>query len=232
MSVSSGPKPILTDASVILDANNQKSYTGTGSAWSNLASPTHNATMHGTAPYETDTAKCFNFATATGANAASSNMGFTFTTNPVSLTSSFTFVTWIKVSQGSSQVGLFSNSGSGNGYRYGVSTASVYWLIGPSYREGYISHLQTLSSSVWYQSIVVFDRTSALVSSYIDGVVQGTSAMSASQTEMTSYNPGIVRSACCSLYTGKLAEIRVYNAALTVEQIKALYNSSRGKYGK
>jgi hypothetical protein len=48
---------------------------------------------------------------------------------------------------------------------------------------------------------------------------------------MANVAPGLVRSACCGLYTGKIATFVAYNRALSADEITQNYNALRGRYG-
>jgi len=232
MGISYNPR-IVTDGLVLaLDAGNTKSYPGSGTTWTDLSGSGNNATMYGSVPFSTDVAPCFDFATATGANAANSSLGFTFGSNMIQTTGDFTFSCWVKNPNASTaQVGLFSNAGGADGYRFGLNSSSVYFLIAPTYTEGGISFSSTLSSSLWYNVVAVYSRTTASVLVYLNGVFQNSSSIPTPQTAFTNTAPGLVRSACCTIYTGKLAGFSAHNKALTAAEISQNYNALRGRYG-
>ncbi len=225
---------IVTDGLVLcLDAGNTKSYSGSGTAWNDLSGSSNHATMFGSVPFETDTTRCFNFSTATGASSASSTLGFTFASNMVQTTGDFTISCWIKNPNTSSgQVGLFSNAGGADGYRFGIGTDGIYFLIGPNYTEGTVTFTSTLSTTVWHNVIAVYDRTvSKNIRLFRNGIYNNAASIPSSQTAFTNATPGLVRSACCGVYTGKLANFKVYNKALTAEEILQNFNAFRERFG-
>jgi hypothetical protein len=229
-----GYNPFITTTSLVLylDAGNTKSYSGSGSTWNDLSGNNNTASMYGSVPYTTDTTQCFDFAGATGGSAASSSLGFTFGSNMIQQTGNFTLSCWIKNPNTSSgQVGLFSNAGSGDGYRFGVGLNGIYFLIGPTYTEGGISFASSLSSSLWYNVVAVYSRTTASVLLYLNGVFQNSASIPASQTAFSNATPGIVRSACCGIYTGKLAMFSAYNTGLSASEIAQNFNALRGRFG-
>lgn len=230
MSLSHSPSIIKDSLALYLDASNIKSYVGSGTSWNDL-SGSYNASMYGSVPIETDVVPCFNFSTVTGANAANASLGFTFTSNMVTTTGDFTISTWIKNPPSSSgQVGLFSNSGGGNGYRFGVGLNGIYYLIGPTYQEGTINFLSAISSTTWNNVVAVFSRSTSSVLGYLNGIFQNSVSIP-SQTAFSNVTPGIVRSACCGLYTGKLSQLAVYNKVLSAAEISQNFNALRGRYG-
>ena len=224
---------IVTDNIVLhLDAGNPKSYVGSGTSWRDLSGGGYHATMYGTVPYETDTTPCFNFGTASGTYSYNVNMGFTFGGNMVPTTGDFTFSCWIKNPNNSSgQVGLFSNAGGADGYRFGIGTDGIYYLIAPGYQEGNVSFSSVLSSSLWYNVVCVYNRTAAKILLYRNGVYQAQTSIPVSQTAFTAVTPGMVRSSCCGVYTGKIANFMVYSKALSADEVLLNYSALKGRFG-
>jgi hypothetical protein len=139
MSVFGGPNIIEDGLVLCLDAGNTKSYPGTGSTWTDLSRNGNNASAQGSLVFSTDGKGCFDFATATGANANSASMGWSFGSNMIPTTGNFTFECWIKNPAASNQQGMFANAPGGDGYRFGPSSDGVYYLISPTYTEGTIT---------------------------------------------------------------------------------------------
>lgn len=209
---------------------------------SDVSGNSYTGTMFGAVPTSTDGGRCFDFATVTGAASASASLGFTFGSNMVPTSGSFTLSCWIKNPPASSgAVGLFSNAGGADGYRFGVGLNGCYVLIGGvggvGYSEPTLAFTSSLSASLWYNVVMIFDRSGTNSSGtpqwqlYLNGVYQTATNMNASQPAFTNSAPGIVRSPCCGLYTGKLAQFSVYSNALSATQIVQNFNATRGRYG-
>ena len=215
-------------------------YNNLTSTFKNALSDNQNANVFGTIPYEVDVVPCFNFAQVTssigsGNVAPGASAGFTLQSNPVPVNENFTISTWIKNPNAAGQIGLFSNAGGSDGYRFGPSNTSLYYLIGSTsgtYKENFISYLSTLSASLWYNVVGVFDKTNNLVSCYVNGVFQASDPIpNLTNLPFSPIAPGIVKSGCCSLYTGKLANLSVYNTALSASVILSNFNANRARYG-
>lgn len=225
-----------------LDAGNvQKSYIGSGTTWLDLSGRTNTASMIGSVPFSSDGGGCFDFSTVTGsgpAPSANASLGFSFGSNMVPTTGSYTFSTWIKNPPDTSlQVTLLSNTGGADGYRWGVRKGSVYVLVGPDYSEVGMNFSSSLSASLWYNVVTIFDRAGTNSGGtpqwqlYLNGEFQTSTNMPASQTGSSNGTPGIVRNPCCDLYTGKLAILSIYNRALSASEIRENFNSLRGRFG-
>jgi len=231
MTTNYSPKIVTTDLVLMLDTCNIKSYPGTGTIFKDLSGNENNSTMFGSVPYEIDIVPCFNFSTITGVNTANASQGFTFSSNMVQRTGDFSFSCWIKNPPASvNQTGLFSNSGSGDGYRFGIGLNGVYFLIGPTYTEGQILFQSTLSASLWYNVVCVFSRTTAQVLIYLNGIFQNLASVPSSQTEFVNATPGLVRGVCCSLYNGKLSTFYVYNKSLSSSEVLQNFNALKSRF--
>lgn len=218
-------------------------YNPNRSNWLDMSLNKCNGTMYGVVPLSTDVAPCFDFGGVTGAAASSASLGFSFASNPVTLTGGFTFSTWIKnPPSNSGQVGLFSNAGGAEGYRFGVGRNGCYVLIGGNGNVGYseptIAFASTLDANLWYNVAMVFDRTGANSGGtpqwqlYLNGEYQTAANMNTPQNvSMPTSIPGMVRSACCGLYTGKLAQFMVHNTPLSGAEIRQNYNAYRARFG-
>lgn len=243
MSVNAGPDLIENGLVLCVDALNSRSWPGAGGTWYDVSGQNNTAFMYGSVPTSTDGGACFDFATVTGASSGSASLGFSFNTNMIPLTGSFTLSTWIKNPPALvGQCGLFSNAGGANGYRFGVGRDAGYVLMSGAGGEGYsepaLSFTSALSASLWYNVCMIFDRVGTNSGGtpqwqlYLNGVYQTATNMNTPQNvATTTAPPGLVRSACCTLYTGKLATFTAYNRALSATEIAQNFNALRGRFG-
>ena len=242
MSVSYGSSVATSSLVLYLDAVNSKSNNGT-TTWYDISPSKINGTMYGTVPTSTDGRGCFDFATVTGASSGAASLGFTFASNMIPTTGSFTFSTWIKnPPTNAGQCGLFSNAGGADGYRFGIGRDACYVLNSGSgavgYSEPQLGFTSTLTTTDWYNVVMIFDRAgtnsggTAQWQLYSNGVLQTTTNMAANaNTAFTNAAPGLVRSACCGLYTGKIATFSAYGRALSAVEIQQNFNALRGRFG-
>jgi len=219
-------------------ATNFSPFPNSGAVWLDNSGLGNNATMYSYPVVSTDGGGCFDFSGATGAASYASTQGFTFANNMIPTTGSYTFACWVKNPPSSvGQCGMFSNAGGGDGYRYGVGLNGIYYLVGPTYTEAVITFTSSLSSSSWYHVVTVFDRAGTnnggtpQMQVYVNGVFQNTGSMPSSQTTSQNAAPGLVRSPCCGIYTGKLATFSAYSRALSSTEIAQLFNATRKRFG-
>jgi hypothetical protein len=233
MGLSHSPSMITNGLVLCLDAGNRRSYPGSGTTWTDLSGNGNNGTMFGTVPFSTDLVPCFDFSSATGSFTYTTNMGFTFASNMVTTTGSFSFSCWVKGMSGDyGQPGLFSNAGSSDGFRFGVNQSSVYYLFGTgaSYTESGVNH-SSLSTSTWHNIVGVFDRSAGQFQSYVNGIYQGFGSFPSGSTAYTSVAPGIAKNPCCGNPKYKVSIFSVHNKALSAAEILQNYNALRGRFG-
>lgn len=238
MAVFHSPNIILDNLTLSLDAANAKSYPGSGSIWYDQSISKLQANMVGSVPFATDVTSCFDFATATGTASSNSTLGFTVNGSATPAVGDYSFEVWVKsVNAAVSQVGLISNAGGGDGFRFGVGTNGIYALCGPNYTEGSIGFSSSFDNNIWHQVVAVYNRTGSIAGSprvllYLDGVYQSFLSLPSVQTSQNNSAPGIVRSPCCGIFTGKLAIVRIYSSALAAFQILQNYQALSRRFGR
>lgn len=135
---------------------------------------------------------------------------------------------------------VFSNAGSSNGWRFSpFGTSGGYYLLGGQlafYQETGIGTKNTADGN-WHAVTMVFDRNAILgsytVYYYVDGVIDGTSAISAGASQvnvaMDIEYPGIGYQGCCDVFAGDLSYVSVYDTALTASDITTLHGALMGR---
>ena len=99
---------------------------------------------------------------------------------------------------------------------------------------GYVSNCYAQpSSGVWHHLALVFDKSQTggnEVAFYVDGVLQTPSRSLAASTNTNTFgnNPVYLfsRAGALDFDTGSVSDLRIYNSALTAEQIQQIYNSA------
>lgn len=209
----------------------------TATVWKDLSGNNNNATVYGPVQLSDERNGCFDFSTVTGATSAAASLGFTFANNMVPTSGNFTFSTWIKNPPNTvGQSGLFSNAGSGDGYRFGIGKNGVYYLIGNSggFREGTINFLSSLNSTDWYNITTVYgiSEPSPQIRVYLNGKLQNSADLPSSGfSSISNAAPGMIRSPCCTPnFNGKLASFLVYSKSLNSGEIYQNYLSGYSRY--
>jgi len=144
-------------------------------------------------------------------------------------TSDFSISTWIKISEVSGHLIQKYQDNNINYELYVSSNGSVNlrtWTAG-TLRDYVYSNASVITQGTWYHVVVVASRGTA-TTMYVDGKnvtsTQGTTTVDLS-------NSGALNMMWNKLGTddktsGQIDDVRIYNYALTAEQVKNLYNNN------
>ena len=227
------PSIITNGLSLCLDAGNIKSYPGSGTTWTDLSGNGNNGT----------------FTNMDGANLDSANGGsltFDGTNEYVELSTitllraSSTISAWINIDDfttGKTSTGRVFIRNSGNnfnnligfyngGYSFEVATNSnPHEMAGRT--TGNVSS-SAISAGSWFHFSLVFDSNTFY--GYVNGVQTG-SANIANNLLFNRIGDGSTFADSYPAYMkGKIANFKVYNRALTAQEIQQNYNALKGRY--
>jgi hypothetical protein len=228
MAFNYSPK-IITDSLVFaIDAANKKSYPGSGTTWSDLSGNGNNGTL-------------INGPTFDSGNGGYIELDGTndYIDTPFNATSYFplTICAWVNIDDTSGvQIITDQSSGAaGLGLRTNNAAIDAFW------RNGDVINLETIISSYsadsWIYVCVVYNTNSMV--GYMNGVVQN--SYGSANINLTSANRGIDNTN--GLHIGnqndqinnhidaKIAQVKIYNKALTANEILQNYNALKSRFG-
>ena len=138
--------------------------------------------------------------------------------NTIPLSDTFSISHWIKSSSGGYSV---SNAGSGNGYRLGIGGGGrVGFLIGNS--GGYTETscgTKVINDNKWHLITGIYNNTINKFICYIDGKYEAEVTV----VNFTGFQTGAPAIGGYS-FTGLIDEVKIYNTALTADEVKQDYN--------
>jgi hypothetical protein len=215
-----------------LDAAQLRSYTGSGTTWSDLSGNNFNSTLTNGPSFLNDNGGCISF---DGVNDYVSR-AMSSTLRPTTIT----LEGWVrKTSIVNHQVYIF-------GLQSGTGTVKSYALY---YFDGRLAmninnNLAirgggAISSNVWYHFVGTYDLSA--IRTYADGVLEATTVYSTAisydtnNTELTmgsTYDGTGYQVGNARFWDGSMAILRIYNRALTATEILQNYNANRTRFGK
>jgi hypothetical protein len=227
MSLHHSPQ-IVTDGLVLcLDAANVKSYPGSGTAWADLSNNNSSGELVNTPIYNSSNLGFFQFETDTFIR---------ITNNTILDTQTPSVEVWIKTNA-TTQNGFWFEKGTVNTqYSLFQEGSSIRWR--QRLTSGTLVALATttanfINTSNWYQVVATFVSGSRRL--YINGTLvnsdtqSGTIATNSGGMSIGAY--GGFSGSRSYYYNGNLASCRVYNRALTPQEILQNYNATKGRYG-
>ena len=204
---------------VNLDAGNANSYPGSGATWTNLVDDTDYTITDG----------AFNSADG-GSIVFNGSSTFVPIGTPLSAGTNYTKEAWVY------------DDGPGQNSRNILSTEDdvlfisggvLYGGVGGSFNVVDVG--SSLGTGVWRHVCLTFNDTTNTMVLYING---GNVNSSSNNSVTQSYSGNTLRigshffnGSPVSFWNGKIAEVRVYNAALTEAQVIANYNATKVRYG-
>jgi hypothetical protein len=226
MGIAYNPK-IVTDGLVLcLDAANTKSYSGTGTSWTDLSGNGNTGTLTNGPTYNSSNLGFFQFVTN----------NFAAIPNNVALdTQTPTVEVWVKTNA-TTQNGFWFEKGTVNSqYSLFQAGGNILWrmIIGGSIRNLTTTTATYMNTSNWYQ--VVGTYTSGTRRLYINGVLVNFDTQTGTiETNSGGMSIGVYGGFNGSrgyYYNGNLSSCKVYNRALTAEEIQQNFQATRGRYG-
>ena len=220
--------PLITSGLVLnLDASNAASYPGSGTTWTDLSSSSNSGTLTNGPTYSSSNGGSIVFD-------GSNDIVSSFSTQ-ISGTGSKTISSWIKLNTTSRAgiAGTRSLAEWGWGFtanRSGVGTLDFYDTRGSS-----LSAAAGLGTNIWYHVTVTYDD-SRMVTLYVNGsqvAISSTpfAALNASSFTGVIGNEDEYTNPFYHPFRGSIAQVAIYNRALTAVEVLENYNALRPRFG-
>jgi hypothetical protein len=207
---------VTTNLVINLDAGNTASYSGTGSTWTNLVNNTQYSIINGTFNSGNGGSIVFNGTTT-----------YLSIGTPLSGGTNFTKEAWVNADVVSNARNILS------------SASNVFWNNGSTLGGGVANSYSEVTSTnfptlVWRHVVLTFDDTNDIMRLYINGVQvsEETEVTQSYISETERIGAHFFNGNPVSFWDGKIAQVRVYSAALTGAQVLQNFNSSRARYGQ
>ena len=222
MSLGHGASTVLNGLILHLDAANVKSYPGTGAAWNELSGNGNNATLVNIPTYNTINSGIFSF---------NGTDEYAFGSLPVfAVGSSATIDAFVQLNNVTNLSAILRHGQSGSSFSLGMVVNSANLRFRNTTGDHPLSSPTTLSVGQWYH--LALSTTSTQTTGYCNGVSQGTTNQVITTNAITDYHISRRSSNNGSEFVnGNIAAIRVYNRALSAQEIQQNFEALRGRYG-
>ena len=224
---------IVTDGLVLaLDAGNTKSYPGSGTTWTDLSGNGNNGTLTN-----------MDAANLDGANGGS--LSFDGSNEYVDLTSTIQFDTsdfsisgWFRSNSGNTNFKQIWNSGYNGGtpdveVTIDQTTNRLSFYVRPPGSGLSVQTSYSVDDNVWRYFVGV--KTSSLISLYVNGsFVSSTSGTFTSDVDDAGVIPRIgngLNGINNRPFKGNIAQVSIYNKALTAAEVLQNYNALKRRFG-
>ncbi len=218
------PSVVRNGLSVYLDAGNSRSYSGSGNTWYNLVTGAIGGTMVGVG-YSTINGGYFNF---TG----SQYMTFA-STPPVGQSSLSSTVEVLGYRNGTSGFEVMfggGNTSANQAYYLGQRGGSSNFM-----NAYYANDLDTTAPTTnvnWNHYVAVYDYATGRRATYYNGALLGQNVSGVTNTSASVFMIGAFNLLGTANYhfNGRIAFVKIYNRALTAQEILQNYNATKMRY--
>ena len=238
-SIKISPSRIVTEGLVLnLDAGYRASYPGSGTTWSDISGSGNNGTLTNGPTYSSANGGSIVF---DGSNDyVSANVG---TTLDIGTSTSVTFSAWIKyTTSASNYTGIIAKAtspgGSNTGFQMLLYTNKLSCELGAggSAFLGPPSFIgtTTLNTGNWFNTVLTINRSTNTVSIYVNGTLEASQVnASIGTSNLTSSSNLLIGTERTSgiFLNGNIAQVSVYNRALSADEIQQNYNVLRSRFG-
>jgi hypothetical protein len=234
MAINYNPRIVTDGMLVCLDAGNRKSYSGSGTTWTDLSGRSNSATLVNTPTY--NSLSHFNFNTSTFQHATVSDIGSQSVWTVESwfrITSSLTNqVTTVVCNQFDGVNKLNFTMGTNNA---GLVGGAAQWNICVGFFDGSWHNTSGFAPTLntWTHSVGTYNGTT--VQQYKNGATD--TSLTYSGTPQSGGANRIARRWDASaidplnFFPGDIAVIRIYNRALSATEVQQNFNALRGRFG-
>lgn len=233
MAVYGGPEIATSGLSILLDANNNKSYPGSGNTWNDISGNSRNGTIYPRTDGFTVSSRYLSF--PDNSVHPTNPSSYAYVQTPISTGSiSYTATAFVRVySINFSTVTrhIFRTSNNfgintdGNGQRLQAYTTEYNV-------ETFYSPNGSFLPNIWYMVTLVYDRDNYNQKLYLNGILQATKTHTVQYNLGTAYIRWLARS---DVYTnglnGDCGLLSFYTRALSASEILQNYNATKGRFG-
>lgn len=227
MSLMHSPSIVTSGLTLCLDAANPKSYPGSGTTWTDVSANGNTGTLQNTPTFDNTNGGLINF---NGSNQYISSTS----TNSTDITGSLTCEIWFKLNAGASDWVRIYGKGTGPNRTWGLwynttgSSRFLYQRYGASNLD--LTYIVTINTGVWYQLVGVSNGTSHVLYLNSVSVATTTTASATFNTSVQGYTVGAAFT-MNAYHNGPIASVKLYNVALSADQVLQNYNALRGRFG-
>jgi hypothetical protein len=218
MALAHSPKIVTNGLVLYLDAANQKSYPGSGTAVTDLSGNGNNVTLGNSVSFSSNNNGVLSYL-STGSNTTTNS------TQNIS-SSQVTAMTWVKVDGHGNFHNFLNNNWVNSGWL--IYTTTTQWVVGiaqsTSQRNAGFNHN---NSTDWTHLTLVYDAVNVLL--YVNGELRATNSTAPGATLDTGFNISFGGGPRPSTY--QISNTMIYNRGLTSAEVQQNFAALRGRFG-
>lgn len=221
MSLSHGPLIATSGLVLCLDAANIKSYPGSGTAWNNISGNTATGTLTNGVAYSSANSGVLVF------DGVDDRVNVV---NSISSLSNLTIEVFLKTSVVDGTQNIFLDQALS--LRYEINSNNKFNIhLGNNSSWAYtnLPSTTTVAANTWYQTVWTWNGSSAVM--YVNGVAENSLTSTAFSSGSGNITLGQHTPDTAYAWAGSMGNVKIYNVALTPDQVTRNFNAQRGRYG-
>ena len=221
MALQHNPSVVTSGLLLCLDAANPRSYPGTGTVWSSAAGNSATGTL------------------TNGVTYSSSNTGIMIfdgiddrvnVVNSLPSLSNLTIEIFLKTSVVDGTQNIFLDQFFSLRYEINSNNKfNIHLGNGSSWAYTTLPSTTTVVANTWYQTVWTWNGSTATM--YVNGASENTLSSAASSSTTGNITLGQHTPDTSYAWAGSMGSVKIYNVALTAEQVLQNFNATRGRYG-
>jgi len=218
MGLHHSPRIVTSGLVLALDAADANSYVSGSTVWNDLSGNNNSGSLTNGPTYNSANGGSIQF---------DGNDDYISRGNFIGNITTFSVCHWINLSSNQTTRTIFSNY-TGNGWVTGISDGATnvikFYLGGGTLYATY-----PLVINTWYYVCVTYNNGNPTI--YINGILNNTTAGTISFSSLASNNDIGRLGDGRQYFNGKIANIQVYNRALSATEVLQNYNATKSRYG-
>jgi hypothetical protein len=229
MSYQNGPQIVTSGLVFCIDAGNSKSYSGSGSSWTDLSISRNTTTLSGSPTYSSNNKGYLSFASASSQYGTASSPGDL---------STWTVETFVRFTSSYSTKVATIVTGQYNGsnklnFSIGTNNAPTNYNIAVGFFDGSWHNTTGIAYALntWFHIVGTYDGTTIKQftnGSQVDSLTYTGTPSSGGELRINRRWDDVVSAS--NLFDSNIAVIRIYNRALSGTEITQNYRSIKGRY--
>jgi hypothetical protein len=222
MAVYGGPEVVSDGLVLCLDAGNSRSYPGSGTVWTDLSGRNNVSTITNSPVYSSSNGGYFNFDGVDDYVEIQNS-------SSISPTSEITVSCWCRVTAASGT--MIRRNGNDYLLEWNPETNKLEWYLFTSSGAYFIYSSLGLSFNVWYNTLVNY-KAGVGGNMYLNGSILPTTVGATELGNLNQSNSYLrVGNYGGETFQGSIAQVSIYNRALSAAEVAQNYAATRGRFG-
>jgi hypothetical protein len=220
MSVVANPNIVTSGLILCLDAANPKSYPGTGTSWFDVSGNKALGTLTNGVSYNSTNLGILTF------DGVDDRVNVVNTIPPLS---NLTIELFLQTSVVDGTQNIFLDQFFSLRYEISGNKFNIHLGNGSAWAYTTLLSTTTVVANTWYQTAWTWNGSTAVM--YVNGVAENSLSSGAASSTTGNITLGQHTPDTAYAWAGSMGSVKIYNTALTSDQVLQNFNATRGRYG-